>query len=222
MRCAGRLVEALPQGRRHRGRVRGGPRGADAAALHHVRPDQMGEPQGRQVRADRHRLEPVSRRPGVARKEALGRGPLGQRADHRPRHRGDRRWIPPDIRAEPVHAAGPGTGHARARGQTRILEGIVDTPRFPRGRARMARRGRFQTPRAEPQIDRRGMRRRRFRQRGRGREPGDSRQARLGVGRIHARHPRPARTRRRRRRHHRRRARPGRFITGDGGKEAGR
>ena len=118
---------------------------------------------------------------------------------------------PPDIRAEPVHAAGPGTGHARARGQTRILEGIVDTPRFPRGRARMARRGRFQTPRAEPRIDRRGMRRRRFRQRGRGREPGDSRQARLGVGRIHARHPRPARTRRRRRRHHRRRARPGRI-----------
>ncbi len=45
----------------------------------------------------------------------------------------------------------------------------------------MARRGRFQTPRAEPQIDRRGMRRRRFRQRGRGREPGDSRQARLAA-----------------------------------------
>ena len=41
----------------------------------------------------------------------------------------------------------------------------------------MARRGRFQTPRAEPQIDRRGMRGRRFRQRGRGREPGDSRRA---------------------------------------------
>lgn len=83
-------------------------------------------------------------------------------------------------------------------------------PDFPED-VRVARRGRFQTPRAEPQIDRRGMRRRRFRQRGRGREPGDSRQARLGVGRIHARHPRPARTRRRRRRHHRRRARPGRI-----------
>lgn len=155
--------------------------------------------------------EPVPRRRRAAREEAPGRGPLGQRADHRPRHRRDRRGIPPDIRAEPVHAAGPGTGHARARGQTRILEGIVDTPGFPRGRARVARRGRFQTPRAEPQIDRRGMRRRRFRQRGRGREPGDSQQARLGVGRIHARRPRPARTRRRRRRHHRRRARPGRI-----------
>ena len=50
-----------------------------------------------------------------------------------------------------------------------------------------------------------------FRQRGRGREPGDSRRAGFGTGRIHARHPRPARTRRRCRRHHRRRARPGRI-----------
>ena len=57
-----------------------------------------------------------------------GRHPLGQRADHRSRYRGDRRAVPPGIRTEPVHAAGPGTGHARARGQTRILEGIVDTP----------------------------------------------------------------------------------------------
>ena len=162
MRCAGRLVEALPQGHRHRGRVRGGSRGADAAAFHHVRPDQMGEPQGRQVRADRHRLEPVPRRRRAARKDAPGRHPPGRRADHRSRYRGDRRAVPPGIRTEPVHAAGSGTGHARARGQTRILEGIVDTPRFPRGRARMARRGRFQTPRAEPQIDRRGMRGRRI------------------------------------------------------------
>ena len=80
MRCAGRLVEALPQGHRHRGRVRGGSRGADAAAFHHVRPDQMGEPQGRQVRADRHRLEPVPRRRRAARKDAPGRHPPGRRS----------------------------------------------------------------------------------------------------------------------------------------------
>ena len=69
------------------------------------------------------------------------------------------------------------------------------------------------------------MRGRRFRQRGRGREPGDSRRAGFGIGRIHARHPRPACTR----------YRCGaitddgpdlagydRFITGNGGKETER
>ena len=97
MRRAGRRVEALPQGRRHRRRVRGGQGRADAGAVHHVRPDQMGEPQGRQVWTDRHRLEQVSRRPGAARQETPGRGPLGQRADHRPWHRRDRRAVSPCI-----------------------------------------------------------------------------------------------------------------------------
>ena len=103
----------------------------------------------------------------------------------------DRRAVPPGIRTEPVHAAGSGTGHARARGQTRILEGIVDTPDFPEDvRAWLDEADSKRLAQSLRSIGR-GMRGRRFRQRGRGREPGDSRRAGFGIGRIHARHPRP-------------------------------
>ena len=59
----------------------------DAVAVHGVRPGSLGKPDGRQVRAGRHRLEPVPRRPRFGAFQGIGRDPVGHGHAHLARHR---------------------------------------------------------------------------------------------------------------------------------------
>ena len=70
----------------------------DAVAVHGVRPGSLGKPDGRQVRAGRHRLEPVPRRPRFGAFQGIGRDPVGHGHAHLARHRRAPRGISQTVR----------------------------------------------------------------------------------------------------------------------------
>ena len=103
----------------------------DAVAVHGVRPGSLGKPDGRQVRAGRHRLEPVPRRPRFGAFQGIGRDPVGHGHAHLARHRRAPRGISQTVRTV-AQCGGSRARASPARGQTPRVAGKLDPP----GRAR--------------------------------------------------------------------------------------
>ena len=117
---------------RARGRgVRRGEGRVDAVAVHGVRPGSLGKPDGRQVRAGRHRLEPVPRRPRFGAFQGIGRDPVGHGHAHLARHRRALRGVSQTVRTV-AQCGGSRARASPARGQTPRVAGKLDPP----GRAR--------------------------------------------------------------------------------------
>ena len=117
---------------RARGRgVRRGEGRVDAVAVHGVRPGSPGKPDGRQVRAGRHRLEPVPRRPRFGAFQGIGRDPVGHGHARIARHRRAPRGISQTVRTV-AQCGGSRARASPARGQTPRVAGKLDPP----GRAR--------------------------------------------------------------------------------------
>ena len=117
---------------RARGRgVRRGEGRVDAVAVHGVRPGSLGKPDGRQVRAGRHRLEPVPRRPRFGAFQGIGRDPVGHGHARIARHRRAPRGVSQTVRTV-AQCGGSRARASPARGQTPRVAGKLDPP----GRAR--------------------------------------------------------------------------------------
>lgn len=94
-------------------------------------PGSLGKPDGRQVRAGRHRLEPVPRRPRFGAFQGIGRDPVGHGHAHLARHRRAPRGISQTVRTV-AQCGGSRARASPARGQTPRVAGKLDPP----GRAR--------------------------------------------------------------------------------------
>ena len=103
----------------------------DAVAVHGVRPGSLGKPDGRQVRAGRHRLEPVPRRPRFGAFQGIGRDPVGHGHARIARHRRALRGVSQTVRTV-AQCGGSRARASPARGQTPRVAGKLDPP----GRAR--------------------------------------------------------------------------------------
>ena len=103
----------------------------DAVAVHGVRPGSLGKPDGRQVRAGRHRLEPVPRRPRFGAFQGAGRDPVGHGHARIARHRRALRGVSQTVRTV-AQCGGSRARASPARGQTPRVAGKLDPP----GRAR--------------------------------------------------------------------------------------
>lgn len=113
---------------RARGRgVRRGEGRVDAVAVHGVRPGSLGKPDGRQVRAGRHRLEPVPRRPRFGAFQGIGRDPVGHGHAHLARHRRALRGVSQTVRTV-AQCGGSRARASPARGQTPRVAGKLDPP----------------------------------------------------------------------------------------------
>lgn len=99
--------------------------------VHGVRPGSLGKPDGRQVRAGRHRLEPVPRRPRFGAFQGIGRDPVGHGHAHLARHRRALRGVSQTVRTV-AQCGGSRARASPARGQTPRVAGKLDPP----GRAR--------------------------------------------------------------------------------------
>ena len=94
-------------------------------------PGSLGKPDGRQVRAGRHRLEPVPRRPRFGAFQGIGRDPVGHGHAHLARHRRAPRGVSQTVRTV-AQCGGSRARASPARGQTPRVAGKLDPP----GRAR--------------------------------------------------------------------------------------
>lgn len=94
-------------------------------------PVRWGKPDGRQVRAGRHRLEPVPRRPRFGAFQGAGRDPVGHGHARIARHRRAPRGISQTVRTV-AQCGGSRARASPARGQTPRVAGKLDPP----GRAR--------------------------------------------------------------------------------------
>ena len=124
---------------RARGRgVRRGEGRVDAVAVHGVRPGSLGKPDGRQVRAGRHRLEPVPRRPR-----------FGAFRGYWPRSGGTRSRSP---RPPPASSSRSIPDSTDGRAMWRIPRSC-----FPGSRSNPARGGKARSARTCPTIYARGL-----------------------------------------------------------------
>ena len=94
-------------------------------------PGSLGKPDVRQVRAGRHRLEPVPRRPRFGAFQGIGRDPVGHGHARIARHRRAPRGISQTVRTV-AQCGGSRARASPARGQTPRVAGKLDPP----GRAR--------------------------------------------------------------------------------------